>query len=183
MICARIGLAGILLLVTATAWAQASAKILRVAPSADVQELDPTRGRNLISRIYSQMVFDTLFALDQTLSPKPMMVDKETVSDDRAVQELFARFDVLATPTMTAPPKPLNAGGSIATEMYAEWGAPLYPFNLTAHPALSVPAGFTADGLPVGLQLVGPWFGEEKLLHLASLLEAKARWHERRPPI
>jgi len=48
-----------------------------------VQELDPTRGPNLIARIYSQMVFDTLFALDHKLSPKPMMVDRESVGDDR----------------------------------------------------------------------------------------------------
>ena len=39
----------------------------------------------------------------------------------RAVQRLFERFDLIATPTMTAPPKPLDAGGSIATPMYAEW--------------------------------------------------------------
>jgi aspartyl-tRNA(Asn)/glutamyl-tRNA(Gln) amidotransferase subunit A len=100
----------------------------------------------------------------------------------RAVQALFERFDIIATPTMIAPPKPLDAGGSIATEMYAEWAAPLYPFNLTAHPAMSVPAGFTADGLPVGLQLIGPWFAEEPLLRIAALLEATQRWHERRPP-
>lgn len=60
------------------------------------------------------------------------------------MQRLFERFD--ATPTMTAPPKPLDAGGSIATEMYAEWAAPLYPFNLTGHPALSAPAGFSTGG-------------------------------------
>jgi aspartyl-tRNA(Asn)/glutamyl-tRNA(Gln) amidotransferase subunit A len=101
----------------------------------------------------------------------------------RAVQRLFERFDVIATPTMTAAPKRLDAGGSIATEMYAEWAAPLYPFNLTAHPAMSVPAGFTADGLPVGLQLIGPWFAEEQLLHLAALLEALHSWHERRTPL
>src|SRR6202162_4986155 len=75
--------AGAFAAIAGTAWGQAPTKLLKVAPSADVQELDPTRGRNLISRIYSQMVFDTLFALDHTLSPKPMMVDKETVSDDR----------------------------------------------------------------------------------------------------
>jgi len=101
----------------------------------------------------------------------------------RAVQLLFERFDVIATPTMTAPPKRLDAGGSIATEMYAEWAAPLYPFNLTGHPAMSMPAGFTAEGLPVGLQLVGPWFAEERLLRVAALLEAIAPWHERRPPV
>jgi peptide/nickel transport system substrate-binding protein len=81
--CTRLVAAGILAGVSATAWGQTAATILKVAPSADVQELDPTRGRNLISRIYSQMVFDTLFALDHTLSPKPMMVDHETVSADR----------------------------------------------------------------------------------------------------
>jgi aspartyl-tRNA(Asn)/glutamyl-tRNA(Gln) amidotransferase subunit A len=99
----------------------------------------------------------------------------------RAVQLLFERFDIIATPTMIAPPKPLDAGGSIATEMYAEWAAPLYPFNLTAHPAMSVPTGFTDDGLPVGLQLIGPWFAEERLLRVAALLETIHGWHERRP--
>jgi peptide/nickel transport system substrate-binding protein len=62
--------------------AHAQQKVLHAVPSADVAELDPTRAANQIGRIYSQMVFDTLFALDHTLSPKPMMVDKEDVSDD-----------------------------------------------------------------------------------------------------
>src|SRR5258707_9847522 len=77
--------------IAGTAWGQAPTKLLKVAPSADVQELDPTRGRNLISRIYSQMVFDTLFALDHTLSPKPMMVDREVVSDDRLTYNFTLR--------------------------------------------------------------------------------------------
>lgn len=63
--------------------AQDTTKVLRVVPSADVAELDPARAANQIGRIYSQMVFDTLYALDQTLSPKPMMVDKEVISADR----------------------------------------------------------------------------------------------------
>ena len=90
----------------------------------------------------------------------------------RAVQRLFTRFDVIATPTMTAPPPLVDAGGSIATPMYAEWAAALYPFNLTGHPAISIPAGFSESNLPVGLQLIGPWFAEEALLDLASCLEA-----------
>jgi aspartyl-tRNA(Asn)/glutamyl-tRNA(Gln) amidotransferase subunit A len=101
----------------------------------------------------------------------------------RAVQGLFERFDVIATPTMTAPPKPLDAEGSIATVEYGEWAAPLYPFNLSGHPAISVPAGFTADNLPVGLQLIGPWFGEQRLLDVAAVLERVNDWPARRPPI
>jgi aspartyl-tRNA(Asn)/glutamyl-tRNA(Gln) amidotransferase subunit A len=101
----------------------------------------------------------------------------------RAVQDLFTRFDVIATPAMTAPPKPLDAEGSIATEEYGEWAAPLYPFNLTCHPAISVPAGLTTDGLPVGLQLIAPWFAEQRLLHIASVLERISGWPARRPPM
>jgi len=71
-----------LLLSALPAAAQDSNRVLRVVPSADVAELDPTRGANLVARIYSHMVFDTLFALDKKLAPQPMMVDKKTISND-----------------------------------------------------------------------------------------------------
>jgi peptide/nickel transport system substrate-binding protein len=64
------------------AQAQSAPKVLRVVPSADPAELDPTKGLNLISRIFAQMVFDTLFALDSHLVPRPLMVDHEEVSGD-----------------------------------------------------------------------------------------------------
>lgn len=89
----------------------------------------------------------------------------------RAVQRIFARFDLIATPTMLAPPPALDAGGSVASAFYAEWAAPLYPFNLTGHPAASIPAGFSVEGTPVGLQLVGPWHGEERILGASAALE------------
>jgi len=101
----------------------------------------------------------------------------------RAVQRLFERFDLIVTPTMTAPAKPIDAGGSIASEMYAEWAGYLYPFNLTGHPAMSVPCGFTSEGLPVGLQLIGPWFGEQRMIDVATALENAGRWPERRPRV
>jgi peptide/nickel transport system substrate-binding protein len=66
-------------------------RVLRVVPSADLSELDPTMGSNLISRIYEQMVFDTLFALDSNLSPQPMMVDRESVSTDGLVYTFTLR--------------------------------------------------------------------------------------------
>ncbi len=65
-----------------TVAAQDAHRVLRVIPSADPADLDPTKALNLIGRIYSQMVFDTLFALDSKLAPKPMMVESEKVSDD-----------------------------------------------------------------------------------------------------
>ena len=64
----------------------------------------------------------------------------------RSIQRLFKRHDLICTPTMLAPPPLVDAGGSIATEAYAEWAAALYPFNMSGHPAASVPAGFTRGG-------------------------------------
>jgi peptide/nickel transport system substrate-binding protein len=78
-------------LLSGAAHAADDKRVLRVVPSADLSELDPTMGSNLISRIYEQMVFDTLFALDSTLSPKPMMVDRESVSTDGLVYTFTLR--------------------------------------------------------------------------------------------
>lgn len=101
----------------------------------------------------------------------------------RAVQRLFGRFDLIATPTMLAPPVALEAGGSVASAFYAEWAAPLYPFNLTGHPAASVPAGLGAEGTPIGLQLVGPWHGEAPILAAAAALEQALDWPARWPAL
>jgi aspartyl-tRNA(Asn)/glutamyl-tRNA(Gln) amidotransferase subunit A len=99
----------------------------------------------------------------------------------RAVQRLFENYDVLITPTMNAPPVDLDAGGSIESQMYAEWAGYLYPFNLTGNPALSVPCGFTTGGLPVGLQLVGAWHDEQRLIDIARAIEHADGWSQRRP--
>jgi peptide/nickel transport system substrate-binding protein len=69
-------------LLASPADAQGNPRVLRVVPSADLAELDPTRGPNLVARIYQQMVFDTLFALDSNIQPRPMMLERHSVSDD-----------------------------------------------------------------------------------------------------
>lgn len=109
-------------------------------------------------------------------------VDRRTVLY-RHVQRLFDRFDVLVTPTMTAPPKRVDAGGAINTPMYAEWARTLYPFNLTGNPAASVPCGFTQGGLPVGLQVIAPWYEERRIINIAAFLEKACPWADRRPPL
>lgn len=57
-----------------------------------------------------------------------------------------------------------------------------WPWNVLGWPGINVPAGFTADGLPVGAQLLGPSRSEELLISLAAQLEADQRWYEHRPP-
>ncbi len=83
--------------------------------------------------------------------------------------EALAEVDVLASPTMPVPPFELGESLDDPLQMYLA-DANTVPVNLADLPAISVPAGET-DGLPVGLQLVGPAFGEARLIRAASALE------------
>jgi aspartyl-tRNA(Asn)/glutamyl-tRNA(Gln) amidotransferase subunit A len=57
------------------------------------------------------------------------------------------------------------------------------PANLTGHPAISIPCGFTRSGLPIGLQLIGPYWTEARLLSIALAYEDATEWHKRRPQL
>jgi aspartyl-tRNA(Asn)/glutamyl-tRNA(Gln) amidotransferase subunit A len=57
------------------------------------------------------------------------------------------------------------------------------PANLTGHPAISIPCGFTRSGLPIGLQLIGPHWSEARLLSIALAYEDATEWHKRRPQL
>jgi aspartyl-tRNA(Asn)/glutamyl-tRNA(Gln) amidotransferase subunit A len=83
--------------------------------------------------------------------------------------EAFADVDVLASPTMPVPPFELGESLDDPLQMYLA-DANTVPVNLANLPAISVPAGET-DGLPVGLQLIGPKFGEETIIRAASAVE------------
>lgn len=110
----------------------------------------------------------------------------------RAIQGLFERYDVLVTPTLTRTALPADfdaANGEIEIEgepcgiTRQGWSSYMYPFNLTGHPALTVPSGFAGDGLPTGVQLVGPWGADMALLRLGALLEQDRPWAQHRPPL
>ena len=108
----------------------------------------------------------------------------------RKVQGWFERCDLVATPTMSRPPlsathgvdEPITVNGRPAGDMRVAWAPYLNVFNLTGHPALSVPAGFTREGLPVGLQLVARWHAEADLFAAARALEKARPWAKRVPP-
>ena len=57
------------------------------------------------------------------------------------------------------------------------------PFNLYGGPAIVVPCGFTASGLPIGLQIAAPSFEESRVLRAASVYQHRADWHTRVPDL
>jgi aspartyl-tRNA(Asn)/glutamyl-tRNA(Gln) amidotransferase subunit A len=108
----------------------------------------------------------------------------------RAIQALFERYDVLVTPTMARTALPIDfdaANDDVIIDGEAcgitrqGWTSPQYPFNLTGHPAVTLPSGFGDDGLPTGVQVVGPWGAEADILRVGALLEAARPWADRRP--
>ena len=100
------------------------------------------------------------------------------------MRQFFEQYDLLATPTL--PVSAFDVGRNLppgfANCNIVNWVYYTYPFNLTGQPAASVPAGFTKDALPVGLQLVAKMHRESDIFCAAAMLEAVRPWHERRPP-
>lgn len=103
----------------------------------------------------------------------------------RRVGRIFDRFDVVLTPTTATPPLPVDAIDGIggwATDKVITAACPYaWPWNVLGWPGISVPAGFTDEGLPVGAQLLGPEDSEPLLISLAAQLESVLRWHEHIP--
>jgi amidase len=104
----------------------------------------------------------------------------------RRIGAIFHQHDVLIAPTSAAPA--LRVGrtdglSSRATQRVIAGACPYaWPWNVLGWPGVSVPAGLTHDGLPFGVQLLGPANSEATLLSLAAQLERVERWHERIAP-
>lgn len=95
-------------------------------------------------------------------------------------------FDVLLTPTTALPPPAIGRFDGLSawrTDVAMTEACPYaWPWNVLGWPGISVPAGFTPSGLPIGAQLLGPSRSEERLISLAAQLESDRRWYEHRPP-
>ena len=97
------------------------------------------------------------------------------------------QVDILAGPTMPMTPFPLGAATVelSGTTLAAEKAIPTYtrPFDLNGFPAVTVPCGFSDQGLPIGLQLAGLPYQDDTVLRAAYAYQQATEWHKRRPPI
>ncbi len=103
----------------------------------------------------------------------------------RAIVSFFGDHDVLLTPVIACRPTRIGFYEDHPEEALAMLHAVQFTaqFSVTGQPALAVPAGLDAEGLPVGAQLVGRPADEATLVRLAAQLEAARPWHHRRPPL
>jgi len=107
----------------------------------------------------------------------------------RSVGAFFTRYDLLVTPTLAQLPAPHGTLRYDDPEHTVEsWFRALFGygpftavFNLSGQPAVSLPLGHSASGLPIGVQLVAPYGREDLLFRVAAELETAAPWRDRRP--
>ncbi len=99
----------------------------------------------------------------------------------REFDEAFKKYNALVTPTSPTVPFRIGARIDDPVQMYLSDVCTL-PINIAGIPAISVPAGF-AEGLPIGMQIIGKPFDEETLLRIAYAYEQATAWHTKKPPI
>ncbi|MDT5353415.1 MAG: amidase [Mycobacterium sp.] len=108
-------------------------------------------------------------------------------ADQRRVGSIFRIVDVVLAPTTAQPPPLAHAFdrlGGLATDRVMIAACPVtWPWNVLGWPSINVPAGFTSEGLPIGVQLMGPANSEPLLISLAAELEALSGWAAKQPAV
>jgi aspartyl-tRNA(Asn)/glutamyl-tRNA(Gln) amidotransferase subunit A len=107
------------------------------------------------------------------------------------VEKLLGEADYILSPTLSAPPPlasmdataQITIDGEETGNLRSAWFTYPTPFNLTGHPAISIPTGRTADGLPIGLHAVTRWDCEQMLIDLSAAMELLCPWGDNWPDL
>lgn len=104
-----------------------------------------------------------------------------------AIHRTFDDYDLLLSPAVSVaafPAEKLMPDDWPQHDWdWVQWAEFSYPFNMSHNPAASVPCGFTTAGLPVGLQIVGPRFGDLEVLQASAAFEAARPWADKKPTL
>ena len=109
---------------------------------------------------------------------------RRLISDE--MNDIFRQVDVILTPTSRIVAFKVGGFGVVwerMTDAHRALASFTAPFNLTGHPAISVPCGLSSEGLPIGFQIVGRSFDEETVLKVAHAYEQNTPWHDMSPPV
>ncbi|WP_290623930.1 MULTISPECIES: amidase [unclassified Archaeoglobus] len=127
-------------------------------------------------------------ALAQSLTYKEYIrIEERKMELWKALRDVFDKYDFLITPTVAV--KPFEIGKISPDEIAGKpitpigWMPFTYPFNFTGQPAASIPAGFSKDGLPVGMQIVGRHYDDVGVLRISKAFQDISPWQDRVPSL
>ncbi len=152
-------------------WWSGARALLGALPAAKKKLLDPALA-DVVEQSLSISLDDYFTAV------------KERGALGSKMRQFMERYDLLITPSLPIPAfeaGQLQPGSADATGKWVNWTPFSYPFNLTQQPAASVPCGFTREGLPAGLHIVGRMFDDRTVLRAAHAYEQATDWLSRRP--
>ena len=145
---------------------------LTLTTAYNLRTLEPYRGSEVWDRIDPDLLAQLEWGAGAISAVDVVKAEDRCHELNLRLVELFHRHRLLITPTMAAPPPRCSEPGVINGQPDANWVRFTYPFNMTRSPAATVCCGFTSNGLPIGIQLVGPQHGDQVVLRAAAALEA-----------
>ena len=130
--------------------------------------------------LYQPLTLRRIRAGADVTTPAYIQGRRDLAQVRRTAEKWFDSVDVLVTPTLPIPPAAIS-------DPHADDILPAVrntsPFDVNGWPAISLPCGFTSQGLPMGLQIIGPNGGEPVIFQLAHAYEQATEWHKRRPQL
>jgi aspartyl-tRNA(Asn)/glutamyl-tRNA(Gln) amidotransferase subunit A len=130
--------------------------------------------------LYQPLTLKRIRAGADVTTPAYIQGRRDLAQVRRTAEKWFDSVDVLVTPTLPIPPAAIS-------DPHADDILPAVrntsPFDVNGWPAISLPCGFTSQGLPMGLQIIGPNGGEPVIFQLAHAYEQATEWHKRRPKL
>ena len=138
----------------------------------------------------AQIKDTVIWNIEEGLKLTPERIARANLLRTQAYQrmrEFLERYEFLVLPVNQVPPFPVTQPyvteiNGVKLESYIDWMKTCYLITVTTHPAISVPAGFTGEGLPVGIQIVGRFRDDFGVLQLAHAFEQATLAWRRRPP-
>jgi aspartyl-tRNA(Asn)/glutamyl-tRNA(Gln) amidotransferase subunit A len=156
---------------------------LTLAMAYNLRTLAPYRGTDVWKRIDPVLAASMEWAAESLTVLDVVRAEDACHRLNTRLVDLFHDVRLLVTPTCAGqpPPRGLDGSGMINGAVDANWVRFTYPFNMTRSPAASVCAGLSVDGLPIGLQLVGPQHADLVVIRSAAALETALGFDEIAP--